>query len=171
MEEIINKRLTEKQKDFFNKLSVYIDKPLYFYGSIIRSDYLPGKSDIDIDIFTDNESSTIQMLCNYLHLKKNTFRKSVYKVDSKMIYGYKGKYEDELDDIKVEISIYNNKYKSIVLEDQDSNRVLPFYITITLVIIKILFYNLGFISKDTYRKCKQHLMNRNGELKFILLDN
>jgi hypothetical protein len=171
MDENINKRLTDKQKDFFNKLSVYIDKPLYFYGSINRSDYLPGKSDIDIDIFTDNESSTIHMLCNYLHLSKNKFRKSLYKINSKMIYGYKGKYEDELNDIKIEISVYNNKYKSIVLEDQNSNTVLPFYVTITLVIIKILYYNLNLISKDSYRTCKQYLMNRNGELKFILMNN
>ena len=170
MEQNINKRLTDKQKNFFNNLSIYIDKPMHFYGSINRSDYLPGKSDIDIDIFTDNESSTIHMLCNYLHLNKNKFRKSVYKINSKMIYGYKGKYEDELNDIKVEISIYNNKYKTIVLEDQESNRVLPFYVTIILLIIKILYYNLGFISKDIYRKCKQYLMNTNGEIKFILVD-
>ena len=65
MEEI-NKKLTDKQREFFNNLSIYIDKPIYFYGSIYRVDYLPGKSDIDIDIFTDNESSTIQILYNHI---------------------------------------------------------------------------------------------------------
>jgi hypothetical protein len=170
MEDKINKRLTDSQKDFFNKLSIYIDKPIYFYGSISRSDYLPGKSDIDIDIFTDNESSTIYMLCNYLNLNKKNFRKSVYKINSKMVYGYKGKYEDEMNNIKIEISVYNNKYKHIVLQDQESNIVLPLYVTIILIIAKFLYYNLGILSKDMYRKCKQYLMNKGGELKFILVD-
>jgi len=171
MEDKINKRLTEYQKDFFDKLSVYIDKPIYFYGSINRNDYLPGKSDIDIDIFTDNESSTISMLCTYLNLNKSSFRKSLYKINSKMVYGYKGNYEDELNNIKVEISIYNNKYKYIVLQDQEDSRILPLYVTILLLIVKFLFYNLGVISKQTYAKCKRYLMNNGGELKFILVDN
>lgn len=171
MDDKVNKRLTEYQKDFFNKLSIYIDTPIYFYGSINRDDYIPGKSDIDIDIFTDNESSTIHILSNYLHLNKHSFRKSVYKINSKMVYGYKGKYEDELNNIKIEISIYNNKYKSIVLQDQEESRILPLYVTITLLIIKFLFYNLGVISKQTYAKCKRYLMNNGGEMKFILVDN
>jgi hypothetical protein len=171
MEDKINKRLTETQKDFFNKLSVYIENPIYFYGSINRSDYLPGKSDIDIDIFTDNETSTIHKLCNYLNLNRNVFRKSVYKIDSKMVYGYKGKYEDETNNINVEISVYNNRYKNTVLHDQESTNVLPFYVTIILIIAKFLYYNLGILPKDMYRKCKQYLMNKGGEMKFILVDN
>jgi hypothetical protein len=171
MEPQLNKKLTENQKDFFNKLSVYMDTPIYFYGSINRSDYLPGKSDIDIDIFTDNESSTIHMLCNYLNLNKKVFRKSFYKIDSKIVYGYKGKYEDETNNIKIEISVFDNKYKSMVLQDQQRNSVLPLYITVILLIAKYLYYNLGIISKDMYRGIKQQLMNKGGEFKFILLDN
>ena len=104
--EQINNRLTDKQKEFFNNLSIYIDKPIYFYGSIIRMDYIPGKSDIDIDIFTDNELSTINMLCNYLGLNKYDFRKSVYKINSKMVYGYKGKYEYKTKDISIKYIKY-----------------------------------------------------------------
>ena len=67
METTINE-LTPYEKDFFTNLRNYIDKPLYFYGSIQRNDYFPGKSDIDIAIFTDNETSTIFLLGNYLNL-------------------------------------------------------------------------------------------------------
>jgi tRNA nucleotidyltransferase (CCA-adding enzyme) len=49
--EKINKRLTDRQKHFFNDLSIYINEPIYFYGSIYRTDYIPGKSDIDVDIY------------------------------------------------------------------------------------------------------------------------
>ena len=169
--EQINNRLTDKQKEFFNNLSIYIDKPIYFYGSIIRMDYIPGKSDIDIDIFTDNELSTINMLCNYLGLNKYDFRKSVYKINSKMVYGYKGKYEDKTKDINIEMAIYNTKYKDIILQEHSNALSLPFYVSITLIIIKFFYYNLGFISNDMYRKCKQLLMNPGGELKFIIVDS
>ena len=40
------------EKTFFNKMSNYIGEPIYFFGSIQRSYYVPGKSDIDVDIFT-----------------------------------------------------------------------------------------------------------------------
>lgn len=166
----INEKLTEYQKKFFNGLSIHIDEPIYFYGSINRNDYSPGKSDIDIDIFTDNETSTIYMLCNYLNLNKKEFKNSVYKIDSKMVYGYKGKYQDNKNNINVEISIYNNKYKEIVLRDQDSTNILPLYVTIILFIVKFFYYNLGIMPNNIYRKCKQYLMNKGGELKFILVD-
>ena len=136
---IVN-RLTYNQREFFDKLSFYIDKPLHFYGSIQRPDYIQGKSDIDVDIFTDNESSTIQMLCNFLHIVRSQFKKTVFKINSHMVYGYKGKYEDEKTGVNVELSIYNNKYKELVLDDHNKCQYLPFYITITLFIIKILFY-------------------------------
>jgi predicted nucleotidyltransferase len=169
--EQINKKLTEKQQIFFNNLSIYIDKPLYFYGSIIRDDYLPGKSDIDIDIFTDNESSTIQMLCNYLNLNKSNFRKSFFKINSTIVRGYKSKYKDDNNNIETELSVYNNKYKNLVLEEHSRCMSLPIYISILLIIVKILYYNLNFISNDSYRICKQYLMNKGGEFKFILVDN
>ena len=169
--EQINKKLTDKQKEFFNNLSMYIDKPLYFYGSIYRADYLPGKSDIDVDIFTDNESSTIQMLCNHLNVNKSAFRKSFYKINSTIVHGYKAKYKDLQNNIEAEISVYNNKYKAIVLEDHNRGRCLPFYISVILIIVKILYYNLGIISKDMYKKVKLNLMNPGSEFKFILVDS
>ena len=49
--DLINKRLTTNQKIFFDNFSQYMNQPLYFYGSIKRSDFIPGKSDIDIDVY------------------------------------------------------------------------------------------------------------------------
>lgn len=164
-----NNRLTQQQKLFFQRLSFYIDKPIYFYGSINRPDYIPGKSDIDIAIFTDNESSTIQLLCNFLDSKKKDFKKTVYKINSSMVYGYKSRFNDELNNIDVEIAIYDLKYKELVLRDQNCN--IPFYITILLLIVKTLFYNLKIISKKLYKRIKRFLMNPNDELKFIEVDN
>lgn len=169
--DITDKRLTQNQRDMLNKISIYIDKPIYIYGSINRSDYIPGKSDIDIDIFTDNESSTMNILSNLLNLNKTDFRKSIFKIDSFMVFGYKTKYSDQANGINFEISIYNDKYKNIVLYDHNNGRFLPFYITFILYIIKILFYELNFISKKFYKRCKRFLMNPDDELKFIEVDN
>jgi hypothetical protein len=167
----INKKLTYNQKIFLNSFSQYIDKELYFYGSIKRSDFIPGKSDIDIDIFTDNEISTIQLTCNFLNIKRRDVKKFVYKINSLMVYGYKAKYEDKENGIKVEFSIYNNKYKNVILIDRNNGEYLPLHIMVTLYIIKILFYNLKIISKKTYKRCKRFLMNPGDELKFIEVDN
>jgi hypothetical protein len=167
--EQINKRLTDTQKDFLHDLSIHIDIPIYLYGSIHRLDYFPGKSDLDIVIFTDNESRTIQMLCNYLNIDKNEFRKCFYKLESTVVPGFKGTYKDNITDI--EIAIYNNKHKTIVLDDNNRCGGLPIYITIILVIVKFFYYYLGIISKHIYKKVKIILMNPDMESRFIMLDS
>ena len=48
--ETTKNQLTPYESNFFNKLKIYLDTPLYFYGSIQRDDYKSGYSDIDIDI-------------------------------------------------------------------------------------------------------------------------
>jgi hypothetical protein len=169
--EKVNKKLTENQKYFFDNLTNYINEDIYFYGSILRSDFIRGKSDIDIDIFSSNETSTIYKICNLLNLNKNCFKKIVYKIDKTVAYGYKGKYKNINEGIEVEISIYNDKYKNIVLNDHYNDYSLPFYIIIALMIIKFLFYNLQLIPKKIYKRCKRFLMNKNDELKFIEVDN
>jgi len=169
--ESIKSKLTQNQKIFFENMSQYIDKELYFYGSIKRIDYIKGKSDVDVDIFTENENSTIQKLCNFLNLKKSDFKKIIYKTNKLLIYGYKTKYKDDVNKLDVEISVYDEKYQPLVLYDHNNECYLPFYITITLFIIKTLYYNLGIISDKSYRRCKQFLMNPNDEMRFILLDD
>ncbi len=170
MDEVKN-RLTNNETIFFENLSQFIDKELYFYGSIQRPDYVKGKSDIDIDIFTDNESSTLHKLSIFLNLKKSDLKKAFYKIKNSMAYGYKTKYVDEQNNIKVEISVYNEKYKNIVLYDHDNCRYLPFYITCALIIIKFLYYTLGVMTDKMYSRCKRFLMNAGDELKFISVDN
>jgi hypothetical protein len=167
----IKKKLTQNEEIFFNNLSLYIDKEVYFYGSIQRPDYVNGKSDIDVDIFTDNESSTIQKLCNFLNVKRSIFTKIVYKINNTMINGYKMKYKDEIKKINIEISVYNEKYKNIVLYDHKNYSYLPFYTIIVLIILKFLYYTLGIIPKDLYKKFKQFLINPSSELRFIAVDN
>jgi hypothetical protein len=168
--ETTKNKLTSDEKEFFDKLKNYINLPIYFYGSIQRNDYFPGKSDFDIDIFTDNETSTIYQLCNLLNLQKSDFKKSVYKVNDDVIHGYKVKYKDETKKFKMEMGLYDEKFKEIVMKDHLKDFELPIYISVILIIIKFLFYKLEIISKETYKRLKRLLMNDRDELKFIVLD-
>ena len=56
----------EDLKKFFINLQNYLDTELYFYGSVIRNDYVKNKSDVDLCIFTDNEQSILNKLKFYL---------------------------------------------------------------------------------------------------------
>ena len=166
----INKRLTENQKDFFNRLSINVDDIyIHFYGSIKRLDYIENKSDIDIDIFTNNENSTIIKLSNFLNINKSDFKKIVYVINNRIIVGYKTKYIDEKKNINVEMSIYNEKYKEIVIKKHDEGINLPFYKLILLYIIKVCYYNLKIVSSENYSILKNIINHNTNERNFILL--
>ena len=62
------------QKKFFHNLSEYLETKMLYYGSIQRSDYVPGKSDIDVAIFTNNEKRVLLKMQHYLKVEKNDFK-------------------------------------------------------------------------------------------------
>jgi hypothetical protein len=165
----IQKRLSENQKIFLNSLSNYIDDEIYLYGSIRRIDYIPDKSDLDIDLFTDNENSLIYKLCNLLHLKKNDFRKVVYKIENRLIYGYKTKYENSETKLSVELSIYNKKDREIIIKQHGKADKLSYVILFILYIVKLCYYKLGILSNELYSKIKNYLIHMSSECNFILL--
>ena len=151
--------LTSEQKRILDGLSDYLDIKLFYYGSIQRPDYISGKSDIDVDIFTDNESSTITKLSHYLHIDKKTVKKILWKVrnHSKLINGYKIKYASDY--LNAEFSIYSDKYKQYVLEEHNSKVDFPFYFTWILNILKFLYYELNILPKDTFAYLKNKTIN------------
>jgi hypothetical protein len=165
----IQKRLSENQKIFLNSLSNYIDDEIYLYGSIRRIDYIPDKSDLDIDLFTDNENSLIYKLCNLLHLKKNEFKKVVYKIDNHIVYGYKTKYENKDTHLSIEISIYNRKDRGTIIRQHGKADKLPYVILCLLYIVKVCYYKLGILSNEVYSKMKNFLIHMSNECNFILL--
>jgi predicted nucleotidyltransferase len=160
MENTKNK-LNHYQKTFFNKISNYLDTKLYFFGSIQRDDYFPGLSDIDVDIFTENEISTIAKLSNYLKVNKYEFRKVVWKLNTTgdLVTGYKFMYKDEMNKLVVEFSIYNEKIKKEIIDEHNSKTNIPFYATFLLVILKFLFYKLHIISDQWYINGKKFILS------------
>ena len=145
-------------KQFFYNLQNYVDEDLYFYGSVNRSDYVHGKSDIDIAIFTDNEYSLISKLQHFLHVKRNAFDKIVWKLNGNMIYGYKIKCDKYMDS-KCEIAIYNNYFKDQLLNEINTYNSIPLYISILLFIIKTLYYTFPLLNSKTYLEYKRYIFN------------
>jgi predicted nucleotidyltransferase len=171
----VRESLPKPVKDFFYKLSDYLDTDLYFYGSINRSDYLHGQSDIDVAIFTDNENSVISKLQHFLHVKRDAFDKVVWKLRGKMIYGFKIKC-DKYIDIKCEIAIYNNNYKETLLEEFKSYNYVPFHLAILLYLLKTLHYTIPILSKKTYMSYKVYifntlLLNKKDSVFFVMKSN
>jgi len=154
----IRETLPKSVKEFFYKLSEYLDTELYFYGSINRSDYIHNKSDIDTAIFTDNEESIINKLQHFLHVKRDAFDKVIWKINGKTIYGYKIKC-DKYIDIKCEIAIYNNEYKEILLNEMKTYNSIPLYITVLLFMLKKIHYTIPILSVKTYAYYKRIIFN------------
>jgi len=160
--ETTRNKLTKDTKIFFDDLSKYVGCKLYFYGSIQRSDYFPGSSDIDVDIFTENIDSTISRMQHFLHVKKNSFKKVVWRLNhnNQMVYGYKIMYSNLDLNLTCEFSIYDYKYKEGVLFQHKKKITIPYYASVMLIIVKVLFYHLNFISLDSYRYLKNIILTK-----------
>jgi predicted nucleotidyltransferase len=158
--ETTKNQLPINAQHFFYKLSDYLDTKLFFYGSVQRNDYISGKSDIDVAIFTENEHSTMTKLQHFLHVNRKDFKKFVWTINNTTVYGYKIKYENTEKDIITELTIYNEKFKEIIITEQKRKFKLPFYISIALYILKIIYYELHFLPSKTYDACKRFLLQR-----------
>jgi hypothetical protein len=157
---------------FFKELTNYIDTPLYFYGSIQRNDYFPGNSDIDVDIFTDNPTSMISKLQHFLHIKKSKFKKIIWRLNDVVAFGHKVMYKNEEGAFSVEFSIYNENIKNQILKEHNRKNKLPFYISWIMILLKIIYYKLYLIERNTFRYIKGKLLllstNSNREEDFLV---
>lgn len=160
--ETTRNNLTYHEKKFFHKLSNYLDTKLYYFGSVQRSDYFPSSSDIDVDIFTENETNTIVKLMNFLNVEKSKFKRFVWKLNNnndKLAYGYKLMYKNKENKFSVEFSIYNEKYKRRILYEHNDKKNLPLHATILLIIIKFLYYTLNILPSKWYNETKKFILS------------
>lgn len=174
--ETTNNNISYYATHFFNKLSNHLDTKLYFYGSVQRKDYFPEESDIDVAIFSDNISSTINKLQDFLQIKKENFKKFVWKlyITDKIVNGIKYIHIDEENDLKCEFCIYDEKFKNDLLIEYKDKINLPFYSIIMLKILKMIYYKFKLISLEWYRYFKRriitYLSGKHFDNNFILLD-
>jgi predicted nucleotidyltransferase len=173
--ETTHNKISPYAKKFFDRLSQYLDTKLYFYGSVQRGDYFPNSSDIDVDIFTDNESSTILQMQNFLKVPPTEFKRIVYRLHrtNELVSGYKIKYKSQKNNFEVEFSIYNERFKKQVLEEHRFKTVLPWHVAWLLYILKFVYYKLFILPKSTYIFLKNltldHLVEGEAS-EFVVID-
>jgi hypothetical protein len=158
--ETTKNNLPSNVKQFFYKLSDYLDTKLLYYGSVQRSDYIPGKSDIDVVIFAENEDSIISKMQHFLHVNKKDFKKILWILDGNKVDGYKLQYKNPDEKIVAEFTIYNDQFKNAVLKEQMRRLELPFFISIILYIVKLCYYQLHLMSQKTYSSCKNFVLHK-----------
>ena len=94
---IKNKLLVPEEK-FLHDLNIFMDTPIYLYGSILRGDYFSTKSDLDVAIFANDSVSAVNKLILFLGINKTKIK--VFKFESRnkqtykkiKTYGYKTNY-------------------------------------------------------------------------------
>jgi len=158
--ETTKNNLPDGVKKFFNGLSEYLNTKLLYYGSVQRKDYFPGKSDIDVDIFTDNPISTINKMQHYLRVERKKFKKFVWIVNHNNHFttGHKIFYKDPSGKFTAEFSIYDEKYKEDVLKEHLGKTSLPLHATFLLIILKFFYYNLGLMNHDYFKYLKKKIL-------------
>ena len=159
--ETIKNKIPDTTKKFFDELSDYLNTKLLFFGSVQRSDYFPGESDIDVDIFTENENQTITKLQHFLHVDRKYFKKFVWRLNhnNTIAYGHKIFYKNKEKGIMVEFSIYNEKYKPAILKEHLMKTDLPFYASFLLIMLKFLYYNFKILDKNTFTYWKKKILS------------
>ena len=171
--EYTKNKIPDDIKNVINKFKKYIDTKIYFYGSIQRRDYFISKSDIDILIFTDNTDAMIHKVSHYFHINKKKIRKIVWNYKNKVLEGYKVLYYNDNPKFRLEITISNEKYKKDILDYQRMPINMTFFMSLLLILLKCIYYNLQLIPTSYYRYYKTIIFdNIRGEpSSFTYIDN
>jgi len=171
LEEIKN-NLDKKEYEYFLELSNILELPLYFIGSIARNDYIKGKSDFDIEIFSENVISTKIKID---HLFKKTDNKFIFfRIDNIPFSGYKYNLKNEEKSIRMDFTLYKKECQPILLYHRNIEKNLPFYISIVLFILKYLHYYLYIINNHNYSYLKKkiwYLFNPNKTNSITIQNN
>jgi len=168
----IKDKLSNDQYLYFLELQEKIDLPLYFMGSITRSDYIKGKSDLDIEVFTDNIASTKEKL-NYLFNYYETQEENmviIFKIKDVPFSAYK--YKVNQSGIQFDLTLYKKESKKTILHYRNLEINVPFIISAFLIIIKFFHYRLNIINDRNYYLIKKNLweLYNNDKVFFNLLN-
>jgi len=144
----IKDKLSKEQYSYFLELQEKIELPLFFFGSITRNDYNADRSDIDIEVFSDNIKSTkvkIECLFNY-YSKKDENKLIVFKIDNVPFSGYKYSHSTIGKDNHFDLTLYKKVCQPELLYNRNIETNLNFTATIFFYILKFLHYDLNIIN-------------------------
>jgi len=161
----INK-FSENTKFFVKSLEEFTNHKIYYFGSSTRIDYIQG-CDIDMAMFSDNITSLMVHIIGFLNIG-NDFKRIVHKHNNTIVNGHKLIYKKE--DIDIELVIYDNKFKNIMLIFYEKISNFPFMLTISLLFLKYLT-KFNLLNQTTYYKIKVFLMQQFNCLNKIVVLN
>jgi len=147
-------KFPENTKIFLKNLEEFTNHKIYYFGSSRRLDYIQG-CDIDIAMFTDNTASLITQIIGFLNTS-NEFKQFVHTQNNILVNGYKLIYKNN--DIDIELVVYDNKFKNIMLDFYEKSANMPLLLSITLLILKYM-NRLNILSGRDYYKIKVFLIN------------
>lgn len=145
-------KFSENTRFFLQNLEEFTKHKIYYFGSSRRLDFIQG-CDIDIAMFTDNTASLIAQIIGLLNIG-NDFKHIVHIEQSTVINGHKLIYKNK--DIDIELVIYDNKFKNIMLNFYERSANIPLIISLFLLILKYL-NSFGVFNKKIYYKTKKFL--------------
>jgi hypothetical protein len=145
-------KFSENTRFFLKNLEEVTNHKIYYFGSSRRLDYMQG-CDIDIAMFTDNTASLIAQIIGLLNIG-NEFKSIIHIEDNIIVSGYKLIYKNN--DIDIELVIYDNKFKNIMLDFYEKSAQLPLIISFILLILKYL-KKFDLLKKKVYYKIKKFL--------------
>lgn len=154
--------MTWEQSQFFSTIAPYIGLPFYYFGSIQRADYIPGTSDIDVDIFSHQPEKIARRLAHLLQGPFVSIKRVWWVFDGNEINGYKVKYKRPViegatrEKLKVEFSIYDESVKHLVLKKHREQMFVSPYVSALLLFMKWIFRKTWL-----YYAVKKQLLSRN----------
>jgi hypothetical protein len=106
-------------------------------------------------MFTDNTASLITQIIGFLNTS-NEFKQIVHTQNNILVNGYKLIYKNN--NIDIELVVYDNKFKTIMLDFYEKSANMPLILSITLLILKYM-NRLNILSGRAYYKIKVFLIN------------
>ena len=150
-------KLDDYKYNFLLDLQTHLNQELIFFGSINRMDYFKNNSDIDIAIITDNTHSVLFKIQHYLNVDKTNIKKIYQQFNKKttnIVRGYKIKYTDVDRNFMFDLVVYDEKYRSFVLDNIYKHNTMPIVLSALLCILKFLFYKLYLFPKSFFMQLK-----------------
>ena len=153
----IEDKLTPEQLIFYSKINNLLNCKMQFVGSISRKDFTLGKSDIDVQIFSENSQSDLLLLSHFLQENAVKFSSTFFTLlyNKHTVSGFKYTIEAPFES---DILVYDIKNEPILTLQFNHHVNVPF---IYLLIFKILKFclKLKIISKETFRSIKSKIWN------------
>ena len=155
--------LTIQQSSFCKTPFLFTRKNL-LYGSILRDDFLPGISDIDLLYFSkENLQTAVHKLYRLLLQDSNATRIQMLHFlyhsseTKKVISGYKIKYTNVDNGIIIEMSMYDDENKELIIQEQLQKAPHSLFYSLCYAYFKILAYKYRVLPEDTFRWIKDNL--------------